>query len=170
MTPADPAADSSASKVDNLEAAALWGQLQNAISTRLGIEQVFWSSFGMFWATNAILIVALFSVLPIEESQGSIRSILAPLIISLVGLIQVAVWAIIQDRVLAHLERTEALMVRIEKSLQLGPKYAVSLQLSDPDFKKFIDKGLSTRIAVKITIVVIAAIWITVMAAMAIAA
>lgn len=61
-------------------------------------------------------------------------------------------------------------MVRIEKSLQLGPKYALSLQLSDPDFKKFVDKGLSTRIAVKITIAVTAAIWITLMAAMAIAA
>jgi len=36
--------------------------LQNSSTLRTGQDQVVWSIFGAFWATNALLLISLFSV------------------------------------------------------------------------------------------------------------
>jgi hypothetical protein len=141
--------------VDGLSPDQLSGQLQNAIAMRSSVEQVFWASFGMFWATNALFVIALVSAQPANR--------MALAIVPLLGVAQTAVWAIIQKRMLAHLARTEVLMERIEEGLVFGPKFAISLRIAEEDYKSFINKGFSTRVAVQTSIIGVGCVWLAVM-------
>ena len=111
-----------------------WMQLTNAINLRSSQDQVLWSIFGAFWGANAILLVALFTTgeLPDDPIVG--------FIVSFVGPSLSAIWHIIQSRALGHLERFEALMSKLEKSLQIESAYAVSGDINKVDYLKYISK------------------------------
>jgi hypothetical protein len=63
----------------------LWNQLSNAVALVAKQDQIVWAVFGVFWAANAVLLVALFTTgkLP-EQSVG--------IIVSGVGLALSVVW------------------------------------------------------------------------------
>jgi hypothetical protein len=131
----------------------LWNQLQNALSSRSSVDQVYWTSYSIFWATNAVLLVALFSTGKLSTNTWVM------IVISTVGLVQLYTWKTIQNRVLGHLERAEALILRIEEDLGLGERHALSVRLSKSDYREFIDKGRSSRFAVKASILFIGISW-----------
>jgi len=147
---ADTATSNVAGKLSRPE---LWNQLQNALSSRSGIDQVYWSSYGLFWAANAVLLVALFSTgdFPVDP--------LVPIVISIAGLFQFLAWRTIHDRVLWHLNRVEALMERIEEDIGLGERHALSVRLSESDYREFFAKGPSARRAVKVSIHLVGISW-----------
>jgi len=107
----------------------------------------------MFWATNAVLLVALFSTGEFPDNPW------IPIVISIAGLVQFFTWKTIQNRVRGHLERVEVLIFRIEEDIGLEERHALSLRLSETDYQEFIAKGYSTRRAVKISISFIGISW-----------
>jgi hypothetical protein len=115
-------------------------QLSNAISLRSGQDQVLWSIFGAFWATNAILLIALFTPASIEAGD------LVGVVIPITGIFVSFVWATIQNRALGHLDRYERLILRLEQELKFTPAHAVSAGLNSQEYNKSgLNDGLHAR-------------------------
>ncbi|MFC2020584.1 hypothetical protein ACFLU1_02145 [Chloroflexota bacterium] len=116
----------------------LWNQLSIANSLRSGEDQVLWTIAGIFWAANAILLVALFQ-------DGDIPATKAPgVVISAAGMLFSILQYFLQGRALGHIRRYEELIRRIEKDgLGLAPRYCVSYELNSVDADKYLggDKG-----------------------------
>src|SRR3990170_1557415 len=96
-------------------------RLELAISYRNHEDQIIWTAFGIFFATNAVLLVALFQT-------GDFPNAPVGTLISLAGAFMSVAWALIQRRALGHLERYEALAERIERKLNLPSCYAISIR------------------------------------------
>jgi hypothetical protein len=113
-------------------------QLGNAIKLRSAQDQVLWSIFGVFWAANAILLVALFP-------KGYFPTYLVGLIISLVGLFLAIVWYKIQNRALGHVKLYEDLMKELENKLDMPSECAVSPGINEVLYKKYLAEGTHAR-------------------------
>ena len=137
----------------NLNRDELWRQLGNAIHLRSAQDQVLWSIFGVFWAANAILLVALFS------SEAYPRYVVG-IVISVVGFLLSLAWHGIQHRALGHVKRYEELMKKLEQQQQLGipPDLAVSDEIN-PDYDKFLGKGIRARKLMPTCSLVAAILW-----------
>ena len=128
-----------ASSPRDLKDSELWIQLQNAINLRSSQDQVLWSIFGVFWAANAILLVALFAT-------GKFPS--NPIVIPLIACLGIAlcyVWYAIQKRALGHIVRHEELMRRVEKKLDFDPYVAASGKVNPDNTNKYLKRGPSAR-------------------------
>jgi hypothetical protein len=76
-----------------------------------GSDSGYWAVFGTFWATNAILLVALFD-------QGKLpRNPLIILVVCGVGCAASAVWAITQVGALCHQRKLEDSLRKLESSI-----------------------------------------------------
>jgi hypothetical protein len=121
----------------------VWRQLGNAIQLRSAQDTVLWSIFGVFWAANAILLVALFP-------KGGLPAYPIGAIISVVGFLLGIVWYKIQGRALGHVTRYERLMKRLEEELGFDSeeqrKYAISAEINKEDYRDCLDKGVSARV------------------------
>lgn len=104
----------------------MWGQVTNAIRMRARQDQVLWSMSGIFWAANAVLLVALFQ-------GGHLPETLHARIIPLVGATLSSIQYFMQGRALAHIARLEDLIRRLETALDFDPRYAVSADLNAGD-------------------------------------
>lgn len=126
-----------------LDRTELWAQLTNAINLRSAQDQVIWSIFGTFWATNAILLVALFTGggLPTDPIVG--------VVVGAVGMVISFIWHTIQNRAQGHIMRHEELMERLEKKLGVNPEYAVSARLNRQAYDKYLRGGLPARTLMK---------------------
>jgi|GEM_PF-1379588 len=109
-----------------------WKQLENAIKLRSAQDQVLWTIFGAFGATNAILLVALFP-------EGHCPTYLVGFIISLVGLFLAIVWCKIQNRALGHIKLYEDLMKELEYRLCIPRECTVSINTAL--YEKYLAKG-----------------------------
>ena len=117
----------------------LWAQLANALQLRSAQDQVVWSVFGIFWATNGLLLVALFN-------NGSMpRDRLPLLVIAGVGIALSVVWFLIQRRALGHLVRHERLATEIESALNIDTAFATSAQLNSTAFSRYVGRGPRAR-------------------------
>ena len=117
----------------------LWAQLANALQLRSAQDQVVWSVFGIFWATNGLLLVALFN-------NGSMPQDRLPIIvIGTVGLLMSAVWFLIQRRALGHLVRHERLASALEPALGLDHQHATSADLNAVAFERHVGRGPRAR-------------------------
>lgn len=83
-------------------------QLQ--ILLRSAQDQVLWTMFGIFWAANAILIVAVFNTGELPDEPW-ITGVIAS-----VGALMCLVWHWVQSRALGNVIKHERLMQRLEKS------------------------------------------------------
>src|SRR5437773_2326134 len=110
------------SKYTRLDRTELWTQLANAIQLRSSQDQVLWSGFGAYWVVNALLLVAL-------VPGGVIPSDPVGMLISVFGSLVSLIWYAIQERVLGHLRRHEALINKLETTMGFDPIYAVSGEL-----------------------------------------
>lgn len=79
----------------------LLSQLSNASSFRSSQDQVRWTIFGAFWATNALLVVALF------RSGNEYPRDVVGIVLAIVGLALSLVWHRLQNSALHHLVRRE---------------------------------------------------------------
>jgi hypothetical protein len=125
----------------------LWKQLENALAARSTQDQVTWSIFGIFWASNALLLVAIFT------SQGKY----AITIVSLIGVFTCCVWFILVHRALGHIKEYEAVMSGIEDIL-LKDRPAFRLTLP-PNTKSKIS-GSQARVVMRWAIAIFLGIWI----------
>lgn len=141
------------SKYTRLDRTELWTQLANALQLRSSQDQVLWSGFGAFWAANAILLVALFpgGVLP-SDPVG--------LLISVFGALLALVWYVIQERVLGHLMRHEALIAKLEATIGFDPTYALSGELNQELYDTYLKKGLKARNVIKLSSLGVIAFWL----------
>lgn len=89
----------------------LENQLQVVSSARVGENQVTWTIFGIFWATQVLLVGVLFqgSQFPPDAVPGFSVSVL--------GVFMSVAWALTQHRSLHHLQRHEDLIKAIEEEL-----------------------------------------------------
>lgn len=85
----------------------LWKQLQNAVAAWSSQDQVIWSMFSIFWAANALLLVAIFT------SNGTY----VVSIVSAVGIFTSIVWLMLLHRAIGHITIYENLMRDIENTL-----------------------------------------------------
>lgn len=117
----------------------LWAQLGNAIELRSAQDQVVWAIFGIFWAANALLLVALFN------NGSTPHDPLAGRVVGAVGIALSVVWFLIQRRALGHLVRHEKLMAKIEVALGISPDFAVSADVNRAAFKEYVRPGPRAR-------------------------
>lgn len=104
----------------------LWSQLTNAVSARSAQDQTLWTIFGAFWATEGILLVALFTT-------GSLPKSIVGVIVSIAGVLLSVAWHIINTRAILHLDRWDILIERIENKLNFDTEFAISLKLNSKD-------------------------------------
>lgn len=136
----------------NLNRDELWRQLGNVIHLRSAQDQVLWSIFGVFWAANAILLVALFP-------KGHLPTYPVGLIISLVGLFLAVVWHKIQNRALGHVKLYEDLIKKLEEELHILPENAVSPSINKALYEKYLAKGTPARKLMPICSQVMMGLW-----------
>jgi hypothetical protein len=109
----------------------LWNQLSNAASLRSSEDQVLWMISGIFWAADALLLVALFQKGELPEANAP------PLVVSAVGMALSTIQYFLQGRTLGHIHRYDALITRLERALEraldFAPEYAVSADLNTAD-------------------------------------
>ena len=108
----------------------LWQQLNAVIAHRSGQDQVLWSVFGIFWAANAILLVALFS--NGQEPRGP-----AGVAVTLAGLAMAFVWWLIQRRAIGNVKRLTHLLQKLEEELGLPANLAMSPEINKADADRF---------------------------------
>lgn len=117
----------------------LWEQLSRAIELRSSQDQVLWSIFGFFGATNAILLVALFT-----DGEFPKDPWVAAVVVG-AGLLLSLTWHFIQARALGHIKRHEALMESIERELRLPPELAVSAEINRASINRHVGVGIPAR-------------------------
>ncbi|NQT79922.1 MAG: hypothetical protein HQ555_05970 [Candidatus Aminicenantes bacterium] len=112
-------------------------QLANINSLRSSQDQVLWNICGIFWAANAILLVALFT-------SGDFPNNIVGIVISLVGLAFSLTWHKLQNRALGNVIRLEKIRKRLEDKLKIDPIYSADSEVDSCEFKKLL-KGKSAR-------------------------
>jgi hypothetical protein len=106
----------------------LWTQLTNAVSARSAQDQTLWTIFGVFWAAEGIMLVALFTT-------GSLPKNIVGIIVSIAGVLLSLAWHIINKRAILHLDRWDILIERLEKKLNFDTDFAISLKVNFTDAK-----------------------------------
>jgi hypothetical protein len=115
-------------------------QLRNAVALAAKQDQIAWTVFGIFWAANAVLLVALFT-------SGDVPKPIVGVVVSLVGVVLSFIWSLIQRRALNWLTFYETVVQRLEERLPIPPDVALSGRRNDTLFCKVIGaSGTRTRV------------------------
>jgi len=123
----------------------LWDQLTRVRDARNAQDGVLWNMFSTFWASNAVLLVALFSTGKPPESP------VVGIVVSTVGTALSLAWYGIQARVLGHIVRFEELTREIERRLNLEPEITLNaggfINKKSPELSaaSFFEKSPSAR-------------------------
>jgi hypothetical protein len=124
----------------------LWNQLQNAVTMRSSQDQVIWSIFGIFWAANAVLLVAVFAS----------NAWYVVFVVSAIGIFTSAVWLMLLHRAVSHISIDEDLMRDIENVLfENYPQFRITLA---PNTQSRIT-GTQARVTMRWSVGVFFAIW-----------
>ena len=129
-----------------------FSQLANATNLRSSQDREQWRVFQIFWAANAILIVALFS-------QGEFPKNSIGAIISIFGAVMSWVWFMIHRRVAGHVKRYEVLIERLERKLKIPPRYSVSTELNKKDRRLYLNIKPSARTVMAFCSIMVPIIW-----------
>ncbi len=130
----------------------LWNQLGNAVTFDNSENQVVWTIFGLFWAADAILLVAIFTT-------GDIPKPAVGMLVSIAGTALSVVWYIIQKRAIAYLGFYDSLVEQLESQLQVQPELAASGNLN-PTFKSSLKGSIGIRPLMRWCPGVSAVLWI----------
>lgn len=101
----------------------LWDQLGNAVSRSAAEDQIVWTIFGVFAATNSVLMVALFTT-------GDLPKPTVGIVVCAAGAILCWIWFLIQCRAIRWLEYYEKLIRQLEETLDLPDEIAISARLN----------------------------------------
>ncbi|HLO15514.1 MAG TPA: hypothetical protein VK206_11840 [Anaerolineales bacterium] len=136
----------------------LWNQLANVVTMAAKEDQIVWTIFGVFWAANAVLLVALFTT-------GEIPSVQVGFVISATGTLLSYVWFIIQRRAIRWLEYYEKIIFQIEKEYLMIPSgIALSPRVNDQTFMEEVGHGFRVRFLMVISGAIVAIGWIAALA------
>ncbi len=104
-------------------------QLNRVVGVRSSEDSITWNIFGIFWAANAILLVALFS-------NGGIARLPVGIIVCCVGSVMALSAYLLQDRGLRFIEYYEATIENLERELKIEPKFAISGRVNETGYKE----------------------------------
>lgn len=121
----------------------LESQLNNVISARSSQDQILWSIIGIFGATNAILLVALF------PSGDLPKNPIIGILICTVGLLISFTWTLMQRRALSHIYYLEDLRAIIERDLGIESRFSISPILNQELASKYLLKRPRARDLIK---------------------
>lgn len=143
---------------------ALENQLAHAIALQCSSNQVLWTVFGIFWAANAALLVALFAT-------GHWPAPTMVLIVAGVGAVLSLVWFYTQRRVIKYLNFYDAVIHKIECTLA-GLPSAVHLSKGAKSelFQQHVGSDRSVRPVMQVSSAVAVAFWLLVAATAVLAA
>ncbi len=114
-------------------------QFTNTVALIAKQDQIVWMIFGIFWAANAVLLVALFTT-------GKLPDRAVGIIVSAVGTILSLVWALVQYRAVSYLKFYEAILYQIEKEYLSVPKdIALSGYLNENLYGAKVGRGIRVR-------------------------
>jgi hypothetical protein len=129
----------------------LWKQLRNAVVARSSEDQVTWSIFGIFWAANALLLLALFTA---SDYLGAGRVVS---IVSVVGIFTSLVGLLLVHRALGYIGEYERVISDVEDILfEKYPNFRLTLK---PKTKSRIG-GIPARVVMHWAIAGFLGIWI----------
>jgi hypothetical protein len=136
-------------------------QLQNMHTRHVGVDNIYWRSYGLFWATSGVLLVGLIAALPTEPMPAGASWVVrvAPKGLSAIGILQALAWFYIQIRIQNHVERFERLIHNLEgrHGLDLPKQFMISLW-NHPDRENF--SRQRARFLVPFTILIACAFWV----------
>ena len=98
----------------------LWKQLGHATTIVASRGQVLWTQSSVFWAANAVLLVALF-----QGGEPPKKDVVG-FLISATALGLTIVWRLLQDRMIGLLKCDEELLTTIQKHLNIEDQLIVS--------------------------------------------
>ena len=130
-----------------------WNQLGNVVTMAAKEDQIIWAIFGVFWAANAVLLVALFTTGAIPEDN-------VVMIISFVGLVLSLIWSFIQRRAIKWLIYYEKIINRIEDELKIPDHISISAYKNSNLYEEIVGKGVRVRKLMIRSSVVSMCIWL----------
>ncbi len=100
----------------------LWSQLANAVALAAKGDQIVWTIFGIFSASNALLLSALLTGGAAPRREGA-------MVLSAAGVVLSVVWFLIQLRVMKYLAYYETIIrvledefIKVPRSIALGKR------------------------------------------------
>ena len=137
----------------------LRNQLSHAISLQCSTNQILWTVFGIFWAANAALLVALFATGTWPERS-------TVLVVSSIGAALSTVWFYIQRRAVRYLSFYEALANELERALpSLPPTLRISKESRSALFEQHVGRGVSVRPVILLSAGGVALCWVCLLVA-----
>ena len=130
-----------------------WNQLGNVVTMAAKEDQIIWAIFAVFWAANAVLLVALFTT-------GAIPKDNVVMIISFVGLVLSLIWFFIQRRAIKWLIYYENIINRIEDELKIPDHISISTYKNKELYDRIVGKGVRVRKLMIRSGVVSTSIWL----------
>jgi hypothetical protein len=117
-------------------------------------DQIVWTIFGIFWAANAVLLVALFATG--AAPQASVGAV----VVSAVGAGLSGLWIVVQHRAIGWLTYYERIILRLEEEyLRLPPDLALSAYLNLATRRETVGQ-VGIRPLVKRSGAVVAGLWL----------
>jgi hypothetical protein len=135
----------------------LWNQLGHAVSMAAKEDQIVWAIFGVFWAANAVLLVALFTT-------GALPSPPVGIVVSASGAALSWVWFLIQRRAIGWLSYYERIIRELEEKLLVPHAVALSPGLNEATFNETVGRGVRVRPLMTGSGFVVAVLWIAALA------
>ncbi len=117
----------------------LESQLQNLMNARSSEDQVDWTIFGIFCATTAILLVALF------PDGELLSSNIAGFIICFVGFVLSLVWWKIQNRGIKWIDYCEKIISKLEKTLEIQADLTWSPDINSATYNEILKERIHVR-------------------------
>jgi len=121
-------------------------------------DQIVWAIFGVFWAANAVLLVALFT-------NGALSIPSVGILISASGATLSSVWFLIQRRAILWLGYFERIIREIEElHLRIPDTVALSAKLNKATFNETVGSRMRVRPLMTGSGFVVALLWIAALA------
>ncbi len=134
-------------------------QLSNAVTMAAKQDQITWTIFGVFWAANAVLLVALFPDGNLPEANVGIT-------VSIVGVFLSLVWFFIQVRSIAWMKYYDLIIQRLEGKDNLNISSDIILApiqeivKKDTKIKKIFECSIRVRWLLKGSALFVSIMWI----------
>lgn len=128
-------------------------QLENVVSSVNKQDTIVWAVFAAFFAAQGILISVFY------QNGGFQTNMALGILLAVFGLGVSWVWSVCQNRALAHLERYDELVGKLETELKIDDKLAMNAKKNTEDYEKFVGHGLGVRKLMPKTCTVFIVIW-----------
>ena len=126
-------------EIDDSKVKLYTEQLKNAVALCVSEDRIVWTVFGVFFASQGVLIGNFF------RNGGFIQSAVSGLFLSCFGFGVSWVWWIIQKRAIGHLNRFDELVKKLEDELKVPPHLSISPSKNIEGYTRHVGNGLRVR-------------------------